>query len=265
MRTRSANLVSAAAALLIAQVASIGVAAEDTVADTLGDVAGEAVGNAIADSRLDGDCIAGAVADAAVAEGVRKGRKLLGRLGIGGPARSAAAPCGEGATASAAAARPAPASTPATDTAPIAPEPAAEAPRRGLLGGLRQARQPASRGASGQRNCGALGAGCANGLQPVVDCIAQKTFWSEMADAVEHKRNAATGLSAQDLADMDADIAAMRAAHAVNAGRVEPVDPAKPNRHTDWLTPEEYSVAASAASQAINAHRQMCNQKHTGF
>jgi len=116
-----------------------------------------------------------------------------------------------------------------------------------------------------QRNCGALGAGCADGMQPLVTCMAEKSFWGEMADAVERKRGGASGLSGEQQQEMDADIAAMRAAHAAQAGRVQPVDPAKPNRHTDWLTPEEYSQAATQTSATLNAHRQVCNDRYAGF
>lgn len=91
------------------------------------------------------------------------------------------------------------------------------------------------------------------------------TFWGEMADAVEQKRNTATGLPAADKEAMDADIAAMRAAHAAAAGQVDPVDPSKPNRHVDWLTPDEYSQAATAAAAKITARRQECNQKYSRF
>jgi uncharacterized protein YdbL (DUF1318 family) len=121
------------------------------------------------------------------------------------------------------------------------------------------------RRSTGQRNCGALGAGCADGMQPLVTCMAEKSFWGEMASAVEQKRDGTSGLSAQQVSEMDADIAAMRAAHAAGSGQVQPVDPSRPNRHTDWLTPEEYSQAATRASATLTAHRQSCNDRHVRF
>lgn len=238
--------------VLVLQLGQVGTVAAD---ETIGGSVAEAAVGAVADGNADPNCIAGAVANQAIAEGVKKGRKLLGRLGINAaPSAPAAVPCvsADGVQQSQAQARP----------APVAQPTAAEPQRRGIFSGLGQ-RQP--RQQQRGQNCGALGAGCMNAMEPLVACMKEVTFWSEMAVAVEHKLNAEPGLSAQDRADMDADIAAMRAAHAANAGRVEPVDPSKPNRHTDWLTPEEYSQAATAASARINSHRQMCNQKHTGF
>jgi hypothetical protein len=216
----------------------------------LGAKADESIGDQLAGAALeDPACIGGAVANAAVDEGLKRGRRLLGRLGIETAARSGNAPC------AAPAAQPRPA---AASAAPPPAAPAAPAQRRGgLLGGGR----PAQR----QRNCGALGAGCADGLQPLVACMNEVSFWGEMADAVERKRQSAEGLGATELADMSADIAAMRAAHAANASRVEPVDTARPNRHTDWLSPEEYSAAATAAARKLDAHREDCNRKHAKF
>jgi len=258
-----------------------GAAAQDDIVEAMGEAVGGAVSEGIAAGEVNADCIAGAVADRAVTEGVRKGRKLLGRLGIGAPAAPAAEPCGGAAASSAPAASAAAtaqeaAAVQAADPRPVAVSAGARASsaapaadtggqRRGLFGNLGQRTQGNAPARSRGRDCGALGAGCADGLQPLVDCVNQKTFWGEMANAVEQKRATAAGLTAGQLADMDADIAAMRAAHAVNAGQVEPVDPAQPNRHLDWLTPDEYSQAATAAGQALTAHRQMCNQRHTGF
>ena len=116
-----------------------------------------------------------------------------------------------------------------------------------------------------QRNCGALGAGCADGMQPLVTCMAEKSFWGEMANAVEQKRDGTAGLSPQQILEMDADIAAMRAAHAAGSGQVLAVDPSRPNRHTDWLAPEEYSQAATRASATLTAHRQYCNDRYVRF
>lgn len=241
-----------------AAVAAIGCGAVLSAPAVADESAAEAVA-AVAGAVNDPNCIAGAVANQAVAEGLKRGRKLLGQLGINAPRGApAGAPCG-GATAEAAA--PAPAATTAATPA-AAPAPAERAQRRGgFLSGMRGGQQGQTR----QRNCGALGAGCMDGMKPLVACMDEVSFWGEMADAVEQKRNSAQGLSAEQLADMDADIAAMRAAHAKSAPRVDPVDPSKPSRHTDWLTPEEYSVAATAASQKLNAHREDCNRRYSGF
>jgi hypothetical protein len=103
-------------------------------------------------------------------------------------------------------------------------------------------------------------------MNPLVACMDEKKgyLWKVLADAVEEKRDR-TGMAGQQRADVDADIAALRAAHVAGARRVEPVDPARPERYNSWLTPEEYSVAATYASQTINAHTQECNRKYAKF
>jgi F0F1-type ATP synthase membrane subunit c/vacuolar-type H+-ATPase subunit K len=202
------------------------------------------------------DCVADAVAGQAMAEGVRRigaaSGKLLGKIGVkapaAAPARSAAVanPCN-------------PTTAPAAGRAPQAPAPVV-APSR--------PRFSATRPASGQggRNCGALGTGCADGMKPLVACIEEKDgyLWKVLADAVEEKRDR-TPLSPQQRNEIDADIAALRAAHAAGAARVAPVDPARPDRYNSWLAPEEYSVAATHASQSINAHTEACNAKYARF
>lgn len=196
------------------------------------------------------DCVGAAIANQAVEEGLRRGgRRLLSRLGVNAGGRAAPVPCEPGESVSAGAA----------DTPAAAAEPAPRARRAGPFSGLRQQQGTASR-----RDCGALGAGCADGLAPLVACMNEISFWSEMAVAVERKRAAGTW-TAEELAQIDADIAAMHAAHSAGANRVEPADPSRPNRHFDWLTPEEYSLAATAASQKLNSHREECNRKHARF
>ncbi|HEX6996754.1 MAG TPA: hypothetical protein VF322_01340 [Gammaproteobacteria bacterium] len=213
---------------------ALNTAAADETA--IAEVAGEVIENP--------DCVGAAIANQAVQEGMKRGgRRLLSRFGINAPQKAAPVPCGQGATA------------PDDGAAPAAP-----ARRGGFLSGLRQ------QGAGGQsrRNCGALGAGCMDGMQPLVACMNEISFWGEMAVAVERKRDTGTW-TAEELEQINADIAAMHAAHAAGANRVEPVDPARPNRHFDWLTPEEYSAAATATSQKLNAHRQECNRKYAHF
>src|SRR5690606_16113325 len=236
-----------AAGLAICLIAAGAVADEPTAAE----VAGAVIENP--------DCVGAAIANQAVAEGMRRGgRRLLSRLGVNVGRNAAPVPCERQADADAA--PEAAAAAPAAGAAPAAAavEPAPQARRGGLFSGLRQQQGAQDRG---RRNCGALGAGCADGLTPLVECVNQISFWSEMAAAVERKR-ASGSWTAEQLAEINADIAAMRAAHAAGANRVEPADPARPNRHLDWLTPDEYSAAATAASQKLNAHRQECNRKH---
>ncbi len=197
------------------------------------------------------DCVGAAIANQAVEEGLRRGgRRLLSRLGINADRNAAPVPCEPGSSRSAGDGEPAP-------TAEAAPAPT---PRGGVFSGLRQQR---AQGRS-SRDCGALGAGCADGMAPLVACMREVSFWGEMAAAVERKRDMNTW-SPEQLAELNADIAAMHAAHAADANRVTPADASRPDRHLDWLTPEEYSAAATAASQKLNAHRDECNRKHARF
>src|SRR5690606_41762612 len=107
--------------------------------------------------------------------------KLLGLLGVYVPRNSSQVPGGqEGVTAAGAVTTPSPAAS---------VPPAPHARRGGLLSGLRQ--QGAASGQS-RRNCGAFGAGCADGLKPLVACMGEVSVWGEMAVAVERKPDTGT-------------------------------------------------------------------------
>lgn len=202
----------------------------------------------------DPDCVQQGATNKAVNEGIKKlGGKLAGLGGaLAGKGKLDENPCkttGEAAVA---------ASTPAAAPAPAA-KPA---------GGLKMPTFKTSTAkADGGRNCGALGAGCADGMNPLVACMDEKGgwLWKRLGDAVEAKRDASPGLSTQQQFEINQDIDALRAAHAAGAARVQPVDPARPDRYNTWLTPQEYSVAATQASQEINTHTQDCNAKHAKF
>jgi len=217
--------------------------------NTLTDTAQAAAGAAD-----DPDCLQQTATNKAVNEGVKKLGGRLGSLGgaLTGQGKLDENPCKTAGEAAVAASTPAPAPAPAAKPA----------------GGLRMPTLKAGgANAAGGRNCGALGAGCADGMSPLVNCMNEKDgwLWKRLGDAVETKRDSSPGLSAQQRTEIDQDIAALRAAHAAGAARVEPVDPARPSRYNDWLTPEEYSAAATQASQEINAHTQDCNAKHAKF
>lgn len=224
------------------------------------------------------DCVGATLANEAINEGLRRGgRRLLSRLGVNAPQRAAAVPCGDAqaaaepanapaaaepaasAQAAAAASRPTDANT--ASTAAAEPE-----QRSGPFARLRQAATNPNPSTNQRgRNCGVLGTTCANGLDALVACVNEVSFWGEMAVAVERKRDSTPNLTAQQRKEIEEDLAAMRKAHETQASRVEPVDPSRPNRHLDWLTPEEYSVAATAAAQKLNAHKQECDRKHVRF
>src|SRR5690606_23931518 len=157
------------------------------------------------------DRVGAAIAHKAVQEGMKRGgRQLLSRFGINAPQKAAPVPCGQGASADggAASAGETTAAAPAAPAAPASQTPAAPARRGGLFSGLRQQ----SAGGQSRRNCGALGAGCMDGMKPLVACMDEISFWSEMAVAVERKRDTGTW-TAEELEQINADIAAMRAAH----------------------------------------------------
>lgn len=199
----------------------------------------------------DPDCVVEAVTGQAVAEGARRlgaaSGRLLGKIGVKTPA---AAPAASAATANPCKAAAAP-QAPAPVAAPARPRYSVTRPSAG----------------QGGRNCGALGTGCADGMSPLVACMDEKKgwLWKVLGDAVEEKRDRTGGLTAQQRLDIDADIAALRAAHVAGTRRVEPVDPANPDRYNSWLTPEEYSVAATGAMQSIDEHTKACHAKHSRF
>ena len=73
---------------------------------------------------------------------------------------------------------------------------------------------------------------------------------SIMADHMQHNLDAATGLSAKDKADYQADIKSMRDAAAAGQQMPAPVDPANPMRAMSRLTPQDQiSMAAEYGTQ----------------
>src|SRR5690606_27006475 len=110
---------------------------------------------------------------------------LLNRLGVNARRDAAPVPCNPDGSASAGNA--APAAAPAAST-PAASAPAAPARSGGFFRGLREQ----SNSGQSRRNCGAVGAGCADGMKPLVACMDEVSFWSEMAVHVERKRDTGT-------------------------------------------------------------------------
>lgn len=214
----------------------------------------------------DPNCVTEAIASQATAEGVRRvgaaANKMLGKVGINTGGRQAAAPapatnpCKTAGTATATAG-PAGGTAGAVPTAlPVAaPAPTVTRPRLGTTN------------ASGGRNCGALGTGCADGMKPMVACYDEKKgyLWKVMADTIEQKRDSSTGLAPDQLNEINADIAALRRAHAAGAPRVEPVDPNRPDRYNTWLTGPEYSAAANKAITEVREHEEACMKKYSRF
>ncbi|QIB64091.1 hypothetical protein [Kineobactrum salinum] len=206
-----------------------------------------------------------AVVSGAVGRLAGLGGRLAGQLGARGLVRDAAeavaggvAETLTGAGDCESAAAPATAATPATQVAATAPvaQPRFKLPK--VTGGQ-------AKNKSGGRNCGALGAGCADGMTPLVNCMKEKSFWGETALALERKRDADRNYTAAQLAEIDADIAAMWVAHREGSSSVTPVDPARPNRHQDWFTGEEQGQLNTAIAQTVNSHRQYCNSRYAKF
>jgi hypothetical protein len=258
---------------ILALAAALGVAAASAFAQVPVQDANDALATAQGIAE-DPNCVTEAIASQAAAEGARRvgaaASKMLGKVGINTGGRQAAAPapaanpCKTVGTAAAAAG-------PAGDTAggtaggtagavPAAPPVAAPAPTvtRPRLG---------STNASGGRNCGALGAGCADGMKPMVACYDEKKgwLWKVLADSIEQKRDGTPGLAPDQLNDINADVAALRRAHVDGAPRVEVVDPARPDRYNTWLTGPEYSAAANKAITEIREHEEGCMKKYSRF
>jgi hypothetical protein len=184
----------------------------------------------------DPNCVTEAVASQAAAEGARRvgaaANKMLGKIGITSTGRQAVAPapaanpCKTAGTAAAAGTVGTVPNTPNPVGTVPTPAPTVSRPRLGTTN------------ASGGRNCGALGAGCADGMKPMVACYDEKKgwLWKVLADSIEQKRDSTAGLAPDQLNDINADVAALRRAHADGAPRVEVVDPARPDRYNTWLT-----------------------------
>jgi hypothetical protein len=66
-----------------------------------------------------------------------------------------------------------------------------------------------------------------------------------MADHMQHNLDAATGLSARDKSDFQADIRSVRDAAAAGQQTPAPVDPANPMRAMMRLTPQDQITMSS--------------------
>jgi hypothetical protein len=90
-------------------------------------------------------------------------------------------------------------------------------------------------------------------LTRISGCTAQMTGLrlTLMADKMQAKLAGGASLNAQQRKDMEADIAALRAAGAQGLGAPPPVDPASPYRFMTWLSNEENAeIAAQYGTQA---------------
>jgi hypothetical protein len=136
----------------------------------------------------------------------------------------------------------------------------------GISSGQNGDKSSAPGGSSG-KDCGALGAGCANGMEPLMQCMAKAEgyFWKLTADQLEKNMQQATALTPEQRQAWEADIASAREAHVNNARRITPADPQDPDRYLKRLTDDQQVAIGTEASAFIQATRNDCNAKYSRF
>lgn len=121
--------------------------------------------------------------------------------------------------------------------------------------------------ASGGRNCGALGAGCADGMNDLVSCMNRgnaRHYGELLAPALQKKLDAGI-LAAGTREDLEFDIAAVKAAAAPPYGKVRAADPSKPHRYLSWLTPQEQADIMNDTNRYNTELQKECNEKYARF
>ncbi len=120
---------------------------------------------------------------------------------------------------------------------------------------------------SGGRNCGALGAGCADGMNDLVSCMNRHTayhYGELLAPALQQKLDAGI-FTAGSRTDLEFDLKAVKAAGAPPYAKVAAADPAKPHRYLSWLTPQEQADIMNESNRRSNENREECNAKYARF
>lgn len=120
---------------------------------------------------------------------------------------------------------------------------------------------------SGGRNCGALGAGCADGMNDLVSCMNRgnaRHYGELLAPALQKKLDAGV-LAAGTREDLEFDIAAVKAAAAPPYGKVQAADPSKPHRYLSWLTPQEQADIMNDSNRYNTELQKECNEKYARF
>lgn len=120
--------------------------------------------------------------------------------------------------------------------------------------------------ASGGRNCGALGAGCADGMNPLIACMDQHNtvhYGELLAPALQRKLDQGV-FKAGVRADLEYDLKAVKAA-AAPPYKLVPAEGSRPYRYLDWLTPEEQAEIMNESNRRGNATREECNAKYARF
>lgn len=118
----------------------------------------------------------------------------------------------------------------------------------------------------GSRNCGALGAGCADGMKPLVACLDQHNtvhYGELLAPALQRKLDQGV-YRAGSRADLEYDLNAVKAA-AAPPYKLVPAEGSAPYRYLDWLTPEERAEIMNESVRRESALRQECQAKYSRF
>lgn len=121
--------------------------------------------------------------------------------------------------------------------------------------------------ASGGRNCGALGTGCADGMNDLLSCMNRgnaRHYGELLAPALQKKLDAGI-LAAGSREDLTFDIAAVKAAAAPPYGKVQAADPSKPHRYLSWLTPQEQADIMNDTNRYNTELQKECNEKYARF
>lgn len=143
---------------------------------------------------------------------------------------------------------------------------AAEAPPRQPAAPPAKPRLGTSGASSGGRNCGALGAGCANGMDALMACMDQRKghhFGELLAPALKGKLDAGV-FTAGSREDLEYDLQAVKAA-AAPPYELVPSDAARPHRYLDWLSPQEQADIMNESNRYAAALQKECNDRHARF
>jgi hypothetical protein len=92
------------------------------------------------------------------------------------------------------------------------------------------------------------------------ECTAAMTGirWSMMADKMQERLSAASGLPAERKAAWEADLGAVRRAGTGNLPMVEAVDPANPYRFMTWLSAEDQTAIGTEYAARMTTHMATC-------
>jgi len=147
----------------------------------------------------------------------------------------------------------------ASDGAGQAVDPAPAAPRSGTPSAATTPIAPRS------RNCGALGAGCADGTRDLASCVAQgEGYQHELIAAYLQPKLQAGNLSDAKRTMLEEDLRAVTAA-TVPPFRFVPPDPKNRNRHWQWMSSAEQHDVNMKTRDVTERLREECHARFSGF